>query len=226
MNRAQTLFASNNKNFPYYNKIKCLQEELSNKVVTSDCFTRPIRYVCGVDVSYRNDVGYCSAVILRKDTNEVLESVNVKCKVNYPYIPSLFLLREYEPILAALNLLSNDYDLLLIDGNGQLHPKKCGLACSVGITTSKPTIGIAKSLLCGTIKVDHSIELGGQILGMVVEKILGQPVYVSVGNKISLKSAEKLVRELIVGRQHIPEPLLVAHINSRKFANKRQITNS
>ena len=77
--------------------------------------------------------------------------------------------------------------------------------------------------------MDHSIELDGQILGRVgrvVEKILGKPVYVSVGNKISLKSAEKLVRELIVDRQRIPQPLLIAHINSRKFANKRQITNS
>ena len=226
MNRAQTLFASNKKNFPFYNKVIRLQEELSNKVVTSDCFTKPIRHVCGVDVSYSNDVGYCSAVILRKDTDEVLESVNVKCKVNYPYIPGLFLLREYEPILTALSMLSEKYDLLLVDGNGQLHPKKCGLACSIGITISKPTIGVAKSLLCGTTKGNHSIELDGQILGRVIEKVFGKPVYVSVGNKISLKSAEKLVRELIVERQHIPQPLLIAHINSRKFANKSQITNS
>ena len=181
----------------------------------------PIRNVCGVDVSYRNDTGYCSAVILRKDTNEVLESINVKCKVNYPYIPGLFLLREYEPILTALNMLSEEYDLLLIDGNGQLHPKKCGLACSIGITVSKPTIGVAKSLLCGTIKDSCTIELDGQILGRVVEKISAKPVYVSVGHKISLKSAAKLVEELIAHGQHIPQPLLVAHINSRKLANER-----
>jgi len=221
MNRAQTLFVSNNKNFPYYHKIKRLQEEISNKVVTKDCFTRTIRHVCGVDVSYRNDVGYCSAVILRKDTNEILESVNVKCKINYPYISGLFLLREYEPILTALNMLSEEYDLLLIDGHGQLHPTKCGLACNIGITMSKPTIGVAKSLLCGTIKGDHSIELDGLILGRVVEKILGKPVYVSVGNKISLKTAEKLVQELIADGQHIPQPLLIAHINSKKFATEK-----
>ena len=221
MNRAQTIFTSNDRNFPYYHKIRRLQEELSNKVVIEDCFTRPIRNVCGVDVSYRDDIGYCSAVILRKDTNEVLESVNVKCKVNYPYIPGLFLLREYEPILTALNMLSEEYDLLLIDGNGQLHPKKCGLACSIGITVSKPTIGVAKSLLCGTIKDNCSIQLDGQILGRVVEKISAKPVYVSVGHKISLKTATKLVEELIAHGQHIPQPLLVAHINSRKLANER-----
>ena len=221
MNRAQTLSTPNNKNFPYYSKIKRLQEELSNKVVARDCFTKPIRHVCGVDVSYRNDIGYCSAVILRKVTGEVLESVNVKCKVNYPYIPGLFLLREYEPILDALNMLSEEYDLLLIDGHGQLHPTKCGLACNIGITVSKPTIGVAKSLLCGTIKDDCSIELDDQILGRVVEKISGKPVYVSVGHKISLKSAAKLVGKLIAHGQHIPQPLLVAHINSKKLASER-----
>ena len=226
MNRAQPLFMPSSTNFPYYHKIKSIQEDLSKKVITKDDFTKPIRNVCGVDVSYRNDIGYCSAVILRKDTGEVLESVNVKCKVNYPYIPGLFLLREYEPILTALSMLSEEYDVLLVDGHGQLHPEKCGLACNIGITASKPTIGVAKSLLCGIIKDSHSIELDGQILGRVVKKTLGKPVYVSVGNKISLKTAEKLVRELIADGQHVPQPLLIAHINSRKFANKRQITNS
>lgn len=218
MNRVQPFFIPHSANFPYYHKIKSLQESLSKKVITKDDFTRPIRDVCGVDVSYRNDIGYCSAVILRKDTMEVLESVNTKCKVNYPYVAGLFLLREYEPILTALGMLREQYDALLIDGHGQLHPTKCGLACSVGITVSKPTVGVAKNLLCGTIRDDHFIELDGKILGKMIDKVPRRCIYVSVGNKISLKTAEKLVTELIVDGQNIPQPLLIAHTNSRKFA--------
>ena len=201
--------------------VQKLQKEISQKVVAEDEFTEPIRNVCAVDVSYRNDVAYCSAVVTKKDSLEILESTNLRCKVNYPYVPGLFLLREYEPIMNVVGLLRERFDLLLIDGHGQLHPRRCGLACSVGVALSKPTIGVAKNLFCGTIRPDHLIELDGQILGVIIEKNW-KPLYVSVGHKISLKTAEKIVRELIRSNESIPQPLLAAHINSNRLAKKDQ----
>jgi len=205
-----------------YYQVQKLQEGISEKVIAKDEFKEPIRNVCAVDVSYRNDLAYCSAVVVKKDSLEVLESVNVRCKVNYPYIPGLFLLREYEPIMNAVGLLKEKFDLLLVDGHGQLHPRRCGLACSIGVALSKPTIGVAKSLLCGTIRADHLIELDGQILGVMIGKNAKKPLYVSVGHKVSLKTAEKIVRELIVDDKSMPQPLLVAHINSKRLAKKEQ----
>lgn len=199
-----------------YYKVKRLQEEISKKVIPKDEFTKPIKNVCGVDVSYRNDIGYCSAVVVKKDSLEVLELVNVKCKMNYPYIPGFFLLREYEPIMKAIGLLKKRFDLLLVDGHGQLHPRRCGLACNVGVALSKPTIGVAKSLLCGTVRADHFIELDGQILGIMIQKNAKKPLYVSVGHKVSLKTAEKIVMELIKKNEFMPQPLLLAHINSKR----------
>ena len=95
---------------------------------------------------------------------------------------------------------------MLVDGHGLLHPRKCGLACYIGVTIDKPTIGIAKSLLCGTIRPDGFIELDGEILGYAINKKL----YISVGHRITLKTAISLVKENGI------EPLRLADINSKK----------
>jgi deoxyribonuclease V len=136
----------------------------------------------------------------------LVESVDAQTIVKYPYVPGLLMLREAEPIFYTLKLLKNSYDLLLVDGHGLLHPRKCGLACYIGVTIDKPTIGVAKSRLCGTIWPDGFIDLDGEILGYAISKKL----YISVGHRITLKTAITLVKELGV------EPLRLADINSKK----------
>ena len=56
-----------------------------------------------------------------------------KVPVNHPYIPGLFMLTEGKPLLRIIRLLKNQFDVLIIDGRGILHPRKCGLASYVGI---------------------------------------------------------------------------------------------
>ncbi|MGI0082023.1 MAG: endonuclease V [Nitrosopumilaceae archaeon] len=209
-----------------YYQVQKLQEEISKKVIAKDQFSEPIRNVCGVDVSYRKDVAYCSAVVVKKDSMQVLESVNLTCKVNQPYVPGLFLLREYKPIIDTVHLLKEHFDLLLVDGHGQLHPRKCGLACSIGVTLDKPTIGVAKSLLCGSVQNDDYIELDGQILGAMIKIKSKKSLYISVGHKVSLKTSEKIVRDLIKNDESIPMPLLVAHINSKRLTTEGIAQNS
>jgi deoxyribonuclease V len=141
---------------------------------------------------------------------KLIESVNLQTIVKYPYVPGLLMLREAEPIFYTLKMLKNTYDLLLIDGHGLLHPRKCGLACYIGVTLDKPTIGIAKSRLCGRVLPDGFVELDGEILGYALSKKL----YISVGHRVTLKTAIALVKELGV------EPLRLADINSKKNKKK------
>ena len=68
------------------------------------------------------------------------------------------MLREAEPLLKILRLLKNSFDVLLIDGHEILHPRKCGLACYVGIIIDKPTTGVTKNLLCGSTLENNYIE--------------------------------------------------------------------
>ena len=146
-----------NNNSLYANIIK-LQEQFAKKVVLEDEFDKEIEFVCGVDVSYKKGIARCSAVIIKKNSLEIAEIVKSKSNIEYPYIPGLFILRESKPILHTLKLLKNTFQLLLIDGHGILHPRRCGLASYIGIITGNPTIGVAKSLLCGTLQADNFVK--------------------------------------------------------------------
>ncbi len=189
-----------------------LQKNIAKKVVAAKDDFGEISSICGVDVAYRgsSNAAYCSAVIMDKNMQQLVESVDVQTIVKYPYVPGLLMLREAEPIFYTLKLLKNSYDLLLIDGHGLLHPRRCGLACYIGVSLDKPTIGVAKSRLCGTVRPDGFVELDGEILGYAISKKL----YISVGHRVTLKTAITIVKELGI------EPLRLADINSRKNKKK------
>jgi deoxyribonuclease V len=193
------------------------QEEVAKKVLAKDNYGVEIKYVCGVDVSYKNNIGYCSATILDKDTLNAVECANTIVVIDQPYIPGLFILREYKPIMNALQMLKREFQILLVDGHGLLHPRRCGLACYVGIMMDKPTIGVAKSLLCGLVRKDKFVEFGGDILGFQITNGHKKHIYVSIGHRVSLGSAINIVKELTRTGQLIPEPLRIADISSKKL---------
>ena len=192
-----------------------LQKNIAKKVVSTKDGFGGISRICGVDIAYSGSsrAAYCSAVIMDRNMHQLVESVDVQTIVKYPYVPGLLMLREAEPIFYTLKLLKNTYDLLLIDGHGLLHPRKCGLACYIGVTLDKPTIGVAKSRLCGTVRPDGYVEFDGEILGYAISKKL----YISVGHRITLKTAITLLKELGI------EPLRLADVNSRKNKKKRAL---
>jgi deoxyribonuclease V len=195
------------------------QQETASKVITVDALDVELKRVCGIDVSYKDNVAYCSAAIIDKNSLRKIESVNTSSIVSQPYIPGLFVLREYEPIINTLEYLRSEFQLLLIDGNGRLHPRKCGLASCIGVKIDKPTIGIAKSLLCGFIRKDQFVEYGGEILGFEIAIDHKKQIYVSIGHRVSLASAINVVKMLTKTGQWMPEPLRIAHINSRNYVN-------
>jgi deoxyribonuclease V len=200
-----------------YTKIIELQNEFSKKVITHDYLNNNnISNVCGIDVSYKDLNAFCSAVIVDKNTLEIIEIVNEKKTSSYPYIPGLFMLREGELLLKIVRLLKDLFDVLLIDGHGILHPRQCGLASYVGIMIDKPTIGVAKNLLCGSILESNYVEYNKTILGYTIKKNNKKNIYVSVGHKISLETSIDIVKKLTKKSEFIPEPLRIADIYSKK----------
>jgi len=196
-----------------YAKTIKLQELLSKKVIQKD-YLLDMTTIGGTDVSYKNGVARASGVILKNKTLELLEYKILQSQVTTPYISGLLMLRESRPILSVLKLLEGDFDLLLVDGNGRLHPRRCGLACYLGIILDKPVIGVAKSLLCGR-EEDDNVILDREILGKIIEKKKGKKIFVSVGNKITLDTATCLVKSLIREDQWLPEPLRLADLYSK-----------
>ncbi len=201
-----------NSSRTYFGEIINLQNEFSKRIIVRDDFDSNVEFICGVDVSYRKKTAFCSAVVINKEKFEITETARSKSEIKNPYIPGLFILRESAPILQTLKLITKPFQLLLVDGHGILHPRRCGLACYIGIVTNLPTIGVAKSLLCGCVQSDNFVSHKGEILGYALKSKYNSKkvVYVSVGHKISLPTAIQLVKSLTRMNQNIPEPLRVA----------------
>ncbi|HYA83146.1 MAG TPA: endonuclease V [Candidatus Bathyarchaeia archaeon] len=202
---------------PTFNATIRLRNEMAKKVIL-DNTQKNKTYVCGVDVAYRNNIAYCSAVLMNKDGMEVKHSMNLTLKVKHHYAPTFFMLTESEPIINILKSLKNRIDILLIDGHGVLHPRRCGLASYVGVIIDRPTIGVAKSLLCGIVRENDFIYVDGVTSGFRLTKEKKKLVYVSVGHKVNLIDAIEIVRQLVKPKEQIPEPLRLAHINSKNLA--------
>jgi deoxyribonuclease V len=193
------------------------QKQIAKRIITKDNEGLKIKYVCGVDVSYKHNIAYCSATVIEKYSLNAVESTNAITVVDQPYIPGLFILREYKPIIDVLQLVKKEFQILLVDGHGLLHPRRCGLASYIGVMINKPTIGVAKSLLCGSVRTDKSVEVGGDVLGLQMRNCGSKHIYVSIGHKISLPTAAKIVKELTIIGQRIPEPLRIADMNSKRL---------
>ena len=191
-----------------------LQHILANKVITKDVLPKTVNSICGVDASYKEGKVRCAAIILESKRKKVVESSTSSLKDSAPYIPGFFMLKESKPILHTLKKLKKNFDVLLVDGNGQLHPRYCGLACFIGLVLDKPVIGVAKKLLCGKVQPDSKVNHEEKIIGYEIKQGK-KKIYVSVGHKISLRTAVKIVRELILDDYWYPEPLRLADLKSK-----------
>ncbi len=146
-----------------------------------------------MDVTYLEGVSDGAVSVLDLSTLSQIEAQVAHVKTRVPYIPTLLSFREIPPAYSAIKKLHIKPDVFLVDGQGFAHPYGLGFASHLGLILDKPTIGVAKSLLCG--KVEQVSESGrvtslkdkGEVIGAeVVTKQGTKPVYVSVGHKVSL----------------------------------------
>lgn len=186
---------------------------LSKKLILEDRLPQKIKTVGGVDVSYIGDVGIGAVTVLDYESLEWLEAQVATCEVKIPYIPTLLSFREIPPSMAAIKKLKLQPDVLLVDAQGFAHPYRCGFASHLGLALGKPTVGAAKSRLIGTPLEKETRKLlidNDEVIGeVVVTKTNRKPVYVSIGNMVSLETAVKIVKHC--SKTRIPEPLFKAH---------------
>ena len=180
-----------------------------------------LRFIAGVDMSVDKAQGTATAavVVLRYPELGVVEVKLVNGKLDFPYIPGLLSFRESPLILTACQGLAVTPELILVDGQGIAHPRRLGLASHLGLFLNTPTIGCAKSLLCGQYE-EPGIEPGsyaevvdkGDTIGAVLRtKPRVKPVYVSIGHKIDLENAIHWVLQCCRGYR-LPEPSRLAHL--------------
>lgn len=205
-----------------------------------------LQRVGGVDVSFvKGDCARACAslVVLSYPELQVVYEDSQLVDLSAPYVPSFLAFREVFFLCDAVQRLQDSDpnlvpQVLLVDGNGVLHPRGFGVACHLGVLTDLPCIGVAKKLL----QVDglqnnaqhrERIQLlcaGGDTFPLVGESktILGMalrssdhstnPLYISVGHKVSLETAVRLTHSCC--RFRIPEPVRQADIRSREHIRK------
>ena len=198
---------------------RAVQERLRDQVVRRDELTQ-VRRVAGLDVGFPGggDETRAGVAILSFPDLRLLESASARRRTVFPYVPGLLSFREAPALLEALASLSEPPQLLLCDGQGYAHPRRCGLACHLGVLTGLPSIGVAKSRLIGehgplgpekgdwTPLWDHD-----EIIGALVRTRRNvQPLYISVGHKISLETAVRFVLACTT-RFRLPETTRWAH---------------
>ena len=195
-----------------------VQRELAG-VVRVEALPGEIRTVAGADCAFiGRDRIVAAAVLCDARTLKVIATAEVVQPCTFPYVPGLLSFRDAPAIIAAVEKLPTRPDLLMIDGQGQAHPRRFGIACHVGVWLDIPTIGIAKSLLCGQhgepgLRRGSRTQLRhqGSVVGSAVRTRDGvKPVYVSVGHRITLAEAIRwAIRAAVAAR--LPEPTRQAH---------------
>jgi deoxyribonuclease V len=198
------------------------QQRLASSVIERD-EDDPMNLIGGVDVSYRGEEMFAAAVSITLDDLECVEIVEIRRRVEFPYIPTYLTYREFPAIRDAVGRLSKRPDVLMIDGHGRLHPALFGIACHTGVVLDMPTIGIAKNPLAGRSRSARprsrdtiSLWIGDTIRGIAwVPAERSRPIYISVGHRISLEKALKLARRTT--RSGYPEALRIADRVSREM---------
>ena len=195
-----------------------LQDALRAKVVVQQLPVDKISHVAGVDASYGDERIFAAAIVLDYSTLEPIEKATAQLPLSFPYIPGLLSFREAPAVLEALGKLSTLPDVLFVDGHGVAHPRRFGMACHLGIMLNIPTIGCGKSILIGehaplgeTTGSTAELMADGECVGLVVRSRQHvKPVYVSVGHRVDLDSARRIVLSCTRGYR-LPEPSRLAH---------------
>lgn len=178
-----------------------------------------IRFVAGLDAAFSKNDRLCFAAAVLWDVcdQRVVEQHTAKRRLTFPYVPGLLSFREIPALLAALRKLEQRPDLLMCDGQGLAHPRRFGLACHLGVICGLPSLGCAKSRLIGTREEPAAsrgsrVELTdrGEVIGTVLRTQSDvKPVYVSIGHKIDLQTAEEIVLACAT-HYRLPEPTRLA----------------
>jgi len=199
------------------------QTALAERVVREDAFGE-VKLLGGVDVSNNRfdpeQRVFAAVVALSFPELRVVETAGAVARAAMPYVPGLLGFREIPALLGAWEKLGTKPDLLLVDGHGVAHPRRLGIGAHLGVVLDVPAIGVAKSMLVGAADPPLPEEAGaetpllwkGERIGTALRtRRRANPLYISVGHRVSLETAVSWVRRA-TGTYRLPEPTRQAHL--------------
>ncbi|CAN1217735.1 Endonuclease V [Linum perenne] len=208
---------------------------------TSEVTAKILRYVGGFDVSYSKDDSSMACgvlVVLDLPTLQVVYEDFCFVDIRVPYAPGFLAFREAPVCLQLLEKMKKSDSsslypqLLMVDGNGLLHPRgKLFLPRLIsyisqlhhvdGLTQS----GVRQLLQAKENSISDFITLkgfSGCTWGVAMRPSAGavKPIFISVGHRISLETAVKIVK--ISCKFRVPEPVRQADIRSREHLKNHE----
>ncbi|KAK0571001.1 hypothetical protein LWI29_009635 [Acer saccharum] len=242
-----------------------IQDELKKRLITEDDFTWKLpsqiekeeeeengallKYVGGVDISFSKEdpsIACGCLIVLQLKTLQIVYQDLCLLRLQVPYVPGFLAFREAPVLLQLLDNMKKNANpfypqVLLVDGNGLLHPRGFGLACHLGVLANLPTIGIGKNLhhvdglTHSTVRqlLQAKENSNGNIITLTgasgftwgvamksTEDTL-KPIFISIGHRVSLDSAIRIVK--MTCKYRVPEPIRQADIRSRDYLQKHQM---
>ncbi|CAM3555520.1 deoxyribonuclease V [Halomonas lysinitropha] len=202
-----------------------LQKRLASSVERADRLD-PVRRIAGVDIGFEQggDITRAAVVVLAWPPSaggefEVVAQVVHREPTRMPYVPGLLSFREVPAALGAFERLEVTPQLVMVDGQGVAHPRRIGVASHLGLWLDLPTIGVAKSRLCGRhtepgpARGDWTPLVDGvddDVIGAVLRsRAKVKPIFVSSGHRVALATALEWVTACL-GRTKLPEPTRLA----------------
>ena len=187
----------------------------------------PAGPVASVDVAYPEPgVARAAWVEMGPEPDAVVYERAVEVPIRFPYVSGYLMDRELPAYAVLFDLVQKDGrdpPVILVDGNGILHPRRCGVASALGVLADVPTVGVAKKRLCGTETLPAPglaggvMHVDGEQRGRTVRPrgTAGKPLFVSPGHRCDADAAEALVRRRL-GPTFLPTPLHLADRLSKR----------
>lgn len=196
----------------------------------------------------QSNLAYVAITVLSFPELELVHLECDTVEIDVPYIPGYLAFRELPAIkMIAKDLIKKvkpeDFpQVFLVDGNGQLHPRGAGIASHLGVVMDWPTIGCGKTffrmdgltskIIDETIAKDLQSRRGKQPTEPIVGKSgkthgvallnggknVANPIFISVGHRVSLESAVHIVKAC--SKHRVPEPIRMADLLSRQQAQQ------
>ena len=202
-----------------FEALKKEQLKLAAKVSMVDGF-RKINLIAGAHQSYFENKIISSVAVCDYNTMEAIEKKHAYADAKVPYKSGYLFYRDGPALIEAFNMLDNKPDVLIIEANGILHPRRIGMASHAGILLDTTTIGVTKRLMLGEVK-DKTVYVDKEARGYgLITKEHANPIYVSPGHKISLKTSLEVIKKCIRLPHKLPEPLHLARKHGNKIREK------
>ena len=109
------------------------------------------KIIGAADISYCRHTGCLIAVILsfKWPSLDLIESVHHVCKAAFPYVPGLLAFGRSHPLSRHTGKSDKNPMSCSVTGRESRIPEELGFAAHLGLCLGIPTVGCAKSRLCG-----------------------------------------------------------------------------